>query len=190
MAEDSAQIRRARQGDLAAIVELFADDEAASAPVVSSPATLPPASEASAAGAPPRVPPVAQPPPTLPHASEHVTLGAGQREAFAAIDGDPNNQVYVAEREGKVVGTFQLTFIRQLSYGGCLVAQVESVHVHSSQRSHGIGRVMMEYAIGEARRRGALRIQLTSNVRRTRAHEFYERLGFRASHQGMKLYLR
>jgi len=62
--------------------------------------------------------------------------------------------------------------------------------VCSSQRSHGIGRLMMEFAIQEARRRGALRIQLTSNVRRTRAHEFYERLGFRASHKGMKLYLR
>ncbi len=122
--------------------------------------------------------------------SEHGSLGPGQLHAFAEIDGDPNNQVYVAEREGMIVGTFQLTFIRQLSYGGCLVAQVESVHVHSSQRSHGIGRSLMEFAILEARRRGALRIQLTSNVRRTRAHEFYERLGFRASHKGMKLYLR
>jgi len=186
VADPSAQIRRARQGDLAAIVALFADDEASSPPAAGS---LAPAGEASP-GARPRVDPAVQPPPTLPSASQHGTLGAGQSEAFAAIEGDPNNQVYVAERQGRVVGTFQLTFIRQLSYGGCLVAQVESVHVHSSQRSHGIGRVMMEYAIAEARRRGALRIQLTSNVRRTRAHEFYERLGFRASHKGMKLYLR
>ena len=184
MADDSAQIRRARQGDLAAIVALFADDEA------STPAALAPAGDVGPGAASTRVPPAAQPSSTAPSASEHGSLGAGQLEAFAAIDGDPNNQVYVAEREGKVVGTFQLTFIRQLSYGGCLVAQVESVHVHSTQRSHGIGRVMMEYAIAEARLRGALRIQLTSNVRRTRAHEFYERLGFRASHKGMKLYLR
>jgi GNAT superfamily N-acetyltransferase len=183
VADDSAQIRRARQGDLAAIVALFADDEASTA-------ALAPAGEVGPGAASPRVAPAVQPLPRAPSASEHGSLGAGQLEAFAAIDGDPNNQVYVAEREGKVVGTFQLTFIRQLSYGGCLVAQVESVHVHSTQRSHGIGRVMMEYAIAEARRRGALRIQLTSNVRRTRAHEFYERLGFRASHKGMKLYLR
>jgi GNAT superfamily N-acetyltransferase len=115
--------------------------------------------------------------------------GADQLAAFEAIDGDPNNAVYVAELQGVVLGTFQLTFIRQLSYGGCLVAQVESVHVHSSARGHGIGALMMTFAIEEARRRGALRIQLTSNVSRTRAHEFYERLGFRASHKGMKLYL-
>jgi len=121
--------------------------------------------------------------------STHSLLGAGQLEAFEVIEADPNNSVYVAELEGAVLGTFQLTFIRQLSYGGCLVAQVESVHVHSSARGRGLGALMMTFAIAEARRRGALRIQLTSNLRRTRAHEFYERLGFRASHKGMKLYL-
>jgi GNAT superfamily N-acetyltransferase len=125
-----------------------------------------------------------------PSRAEHVTLTEGQRDAFAAIDPDPNNHVFVAELDGAVLGTFQLTFIRQLSYGGCLVAQVESVHVHSSARSQGIGKRMMEAAIAEARRRGALRIQLTSNLRRTRAHAFYERLGFVASHRGLKLYLR
>lgn len=191
MAEDSAQIRRARPGDLGGIVALFADDEASSfadQPAATSAAAA--SSAPGAAGLQAAAPPPDIPPPYTPPPSEHGRLGPGQVDALAAIDGDPNNQVYVAEREGKVVGTFQLTFIRQLSYGGCLVAQVESVHVHSSQRSHGIGRLMMEFAIVEARRRGALRIQLTSNVRRTRAHEFYERLGFRASHKGMKLYLR
>ena len=120
----------------------------------------------------------------------HVTLGPGQLAAWREIAADPNNAVYVAELAGKVVGTFQLTFIRQLSYGGCLVAQVESVHVHSSARSHGIGAQLMGVAIDEARRRGALRIQLTSNVRRERAHAFYERLGFAATHKGMKLWLK
>jgi GNAT superfamily N-acetyltransferase len=125
-----------------------------------------------------------------PERAAHGTLSEGQLEAFAAIDADLNNHVFVAELDGAVLGTFQLTFIRQLSYGGCLVAQVESVHVHSRARSVGIGARMMEAAIAEARRRDALRIQLTSNVRRTRAHAFYERLGFVASHKGMKLYLR
>lgn len=120
---------------------------------------------------------------------EHVTLGPGQYVAFDAIDAQPDNHVYVAERDGAVVGTFQLTFIRQLSYGGGLVAQIESVHVHSSQRGRGIGEQMMRFAIDLARQYGAFRIQLTSNVRRTRAHRFYERLGFEPSHVGMKQYL-
>lgn len=111
------------------------------------------------------------------------------RRALELIQQDPNNQVYVAEVSGQVVGSLQLTFIRQLSYGGCLVAQLESVHVHSAARSRGVGKVMLEWATAEARRRGALRVQLTSNERRTRAHRFYERHGFRSSHRGMKLYL-
>jgi GNAT superfamily N-acetyltransferase len=118
-----------------------------------------------------------------------VTFGPGQLAAFDAIAEQPDNRVYVAERDGAVVGTFQLTFIRQLSYGGCLVAQIESVHVHSAQRGQRIGEQMMRFAIDLARQRGALRVQLTSNVRRTRAHAFYERLGFQPSHVGMKLWL-
>jgi GNAT superfamily N-acetyltransferase len=121
---------------------------------------------------------------------EHVTLTGAQHAAFEAIAADPNNHVFVAELDGAVVGTFQLTFIQQLSYGGCLVAQVESVHVDSTVRSRGVGKLMLEFARAEAERRGAYRIQLTSNVKRERAHRFYERLGYRATHRGMKLQLR
>jgi GNAT superfamily N-acetyltransferase len=126
---------------------------------------------------------------TGPSASAHVTLSDAHYAAFDAIESDPNNHVFVAESAGVVVGAFQLTFIRQLSYGACLVAQVESVHVHSSARSRGVGRIMMEFARAEAVRRGAYRLQLTSNVRRERAHRFYEGLGYRATHKGMKLQL-
>ncbi len=118
-----------------------------------------------------------------------VTLSDGHQAAFESIQSDPNNQVYVAERAGEVVGTFQLTFIRQLSFGGCLVAQVESVHVATGARSLGVGAHMMGFAKAEAERRGALRLQLTTNLKRERAHRFYERLGFQATHKGMKLYL-
>ena len=110
-------------------------------------------------------------------------------EAFEAIDHDPNNGVYVAEMEGSVVGTFHLTFIRQVSNRGRLIAQVESVAVAKSARSRGAGTAMMKWAIDEAERRGCLRVQLTTNVARVDAHRFYERLGFETTHKGMKLYL-
>jgi GNAT superfamily N-acetyltransferase len=48
---------------------------------------------------------------------------------------------------------------------------------------------MMGWAIGEARRRGCGLVQLTTDKARPDAHRFYERLGFVASHQGMKLRL-
>lgn len=114
---------------------------------------------------------------------------AAHHAALDAIQADPSNQLYVADVDGRVVGTFQLTFIRQLTYGGCLVAQVESVFVDPDCRSSGVGASMMHFARAEAERRGALRLQLTSNVQRERAHRFYERLGYQATHMGMKLYL-
>jgi GNAT superfamily N-acetyltransferase len=121
--------------------------------------------------------------------ANRVSLAEQHHAAFDEIAADPNNHVFVADLDARVVGTFQLTFIRQLTYGGCLVAQVESVFVDPAVRSRGVGRSMMEFARAEAERRGALRLQLTSNVQRERAHQFYERLGYRATHKGMKLYL-
>jgi GNAT superfamily N-acetyltransferase len=110
-------------------------------------------------------------------------------EALAEIGSDFNNLLMVAEVAGQVVGTFQLTMVRHLAWQGSRVAYVESVFVDPSARSTGVGTEMMKWAIGEAKRRECFRIQLTSNKRRSRAHDFYGRLGFAASHEGMKLVL-
>jgi GNAT superfamily N-acetyltransferase len=110
-------------------------------------------------------------------------------EAFDAIAADPSCRLYVAELGGRVVGTFQLTWLRHLSYGGRPTALVEAVHVAPEQRGRGIGEVMMRHAIDEARRQGCHRIQLTSNKARKDAHRFYERLGFAATHEGIRLSL-
>jgi GNAT superfamily N-acetyltransferase len=110
-------------------------------------------------------------------------------DAFAAMRADPNNALLVAEVAGRVAGAFQLTIIQQVSHRGGRVAQLESVIVDPAMRSQGVGEAMMRWAIDEARRRGCFRVQLTSNKVRTRAHAFYERLGFVPSHVGMKLVL-
>lgn len=116
-------------------------------------------------------------------------LDPGYASALAAIAQDPNNMLLVAELENRVVGVFQLTIIQHVAYRGGRVAQVENVLVDPSVRGRGVGEAMMRWAIDEARRRGCFRVQLTSNKRRARAHRFYERLGFVASHEGMKLRL-
>ena len=109
--------------------------------------------------------------------------------AFAEIDADPRSLLMVAELEGAVVGTFQLTFLRYMAFQGGLTAQIESVHVDARRRSRGIGGVMLAWAIAESRRRGCHRLQLTSHKDRADAHRFYRRLGFEQSHEGMKLSL-
>ena len=110
--------------------------------------------------------------------------------AFAAIEADPNSDIIVACLDGVVVGMLQLTFIPGISRMGAWRALIESVRVASSQRSAGIGSRLMKWAIERARERGCLMVQLTTDKSRQDAKRFYERLGFIASHEGMKLSLR
>jgi len=109
--------------------------------------------------------------------------------AFEAIDRDPHVELTVAEDGGRVVGCFQLTFLDYLSYRGSRAALVENVHVAAASRNRGVGRAMMERAIARAREEGCSRVSLTTNKARKDARRFYERLGFRATHVGMKLAL-
>jgi len=110
-------------------------------------------------------------------------------DALRSMTGDPNNALLVADVDGRVAGVFQLTIIQHVANTGAKIAQIENVVVHPELRGRGIGEKMMRWAIDEARRRGCFRIQLTTNKIRKRAHAFYERLGFVASHEGMKLLL-
>jgi GNAT superfamily N-acetyltransferase len=106
--------------------------------------------------------------------------------AFTAIAASPDNELYVAEADGRVVGTFQLTFIPNLTGRGALRVKVESVKVSALLRSRGIGARMMAFAEAAARSRGARMLELTSNRTRQDAHRFYERLGYERSHVGFK----
>ncbi|GAB2768170.1 GNAT family N-acetyltransferase [Amycolatopsis magusensis] len=109
--------------------------------------------------------------------------------AFDAIDADPNQTLVVADEDGSAVGTLQLTVIPGMARTGSARGQIEGVRVHSSQRGTGLGTTLLEWAIEEARSRGCVLVQLTSDARRTDAHRFYERLGFAATHTGFKLQL-
>ena len=144
-----AVVRLAEEGDLPAILDIYAQDELSTSP------------------RPTDLGPIA--------------------EAFDAIASDPKAFLYVATRDGLVVGTFQMNVLRHLTHGGRPVAQIESVAVSRDSRGQGIGAEMMRSALAEARRLGCIRAQLTSQKRRGRAHAFYEALGFERSHEGMKL---
>ena len=110
-------------------------------------------------------------------------------DAFAKIDADPNQLLLVGELDGALVATLQLTFLQYLMHRGRPIGLVEAVRVSRPLRNRKIGERLMEAAIDEAKRRGCARVQLTTNKKRFDAHRFYERLGFEASHQGMKLLL-
>ncbi|MCZ7417637.1 MULTISPECIES: GNAT family N-acetyltransferase [unclassified Streptomyces] len=111
------------------------------------------------------------------------------RTAFAAIAADPQQHLVVAERNGRTVGTLQLTVIPGLSRQGASRALIEAVRVHADERGSGLGSDLIRWAVQESRRLGCLLVQLTSDASRTDAHRFYDRLGFTASHVGFKLAL-
>ncbi len=110
--------------------------------------------------------------------------------AFEQIERDSNHELIVAELNGDVIGTLQLMFLPSLSFQGGLRAQVESVRVDKLYQGQGIGSDMMQWAIERAQGRGAHVVQLTTHQSRADAHRFYERLGFKGTHLGMKLSLR
>jgi GNAT superfamily N-acetyltransferase len=147
---DEIIMRRARGGDVPAIVALLADD--ALGRTRESPDDLEP-----------------------------------YRAAFAEIDGDPQHVLVVAEREGRVIGTAQLTFLPGLSRRAATRAQIEGVRIGGAARGTGLGSMLIEWCVERARERGCAMVQLTSDASRTDAHRFYERLGFRPTHVGFKL---
>jgi ribosomal protein S18 acetylase RimI-like enzyme len=116
-------------------------------------------------------------------------LAAYQR-AFRAIDADPAHLLLVAQAGPEIAGTLQLSFLPGLARRGALRAQLEAVRVSAAFRGRGLGAAMVAWCIDEARRRDCALIQLTSDKSRVAAHRFYTRLGFTASHEGMKLALR
>ncbi|GHA23102.1 GNAT family acetyltransferase [Streptomyces tauricus] len=109
--------------------------------------------------------------------------------ALERLSKDPNQHVVVAVREGRVVGTLQLTIVPGLSRKGATRSIIEAVRVHADERGSGLGTRFIEWAVDRSRSEGCQLVQLTSDATRTDAHRFYERLGFTASHVGFKLQL-
>lgn len=110
--------------------------------------------------------------------------------AFENINSDHNQELIIVENEEKeVIGTLQLSFIQYLTYQGGIRAQIEAVRIRKDQRGTGLGTKMFEWAIERAKERQAHLLQLTTDKKRPEALSFYKKLGFKDSHEGMKLHL-
>lgn len=121
-------------------------------------------------------------------------LGAGREgrdlapyhAAFDAMRAEPGNLLLVGEIDGRVMATYQLTLISGLSRSAARRAQIEAVRVAADLRGQGAGAALMADAEARARAAGCALIQFTSDKARPRAHAFYARLGYVASHEGFK----
>ena len=97
---------------------------------------------------------------------------------FERMQSYPNYIIYVTVAEGKVIGTFSLLIMDNLAHLGAPSGIVEDVVVHSSWRGQGIGKQMMQFAMQQCQKAGCYKMALSSNLRRDRAHKFYDQLGF------------
>ena len=110
-------------------------------------------------------------------------------QAFENIDADPNQNLMVVENENsEIVGTLQLTFIQYLTYQGGIRAQIEAVRIRKDHRGLGLGKQLFQWAIEKAKAYNAHVLQLTTDKQRPKAVKFYEELGFKATHEGMKMH--
>ncbi len=110
-------------------------------------------------------------------------------KAFNKIESDPNQYLMVVENGDEIIGTCHLTIMPSLSFIGSTRMQIEAVRVAGRYRGQKIGSWMFDQAISYAKEHDVSIIQLTTNKKRPKAKHFYEKLGFEASHEGMKLYL-
>lgn len=109
--------------------------------------------------------------------------------AFHAITSDPNNELIVACQENEIIGVQQITFTPYITHQGGWRATIEGVRTASSVRGKGVGTELIQWAIKRAKDRGCHLVQLTTDKKRPNALRFYERLGFKATHEGLKLKL-
>ena len=121
----------------------------------------------------------------LVHELDHCYL-----DAFYKIDIDSNQYLMVVEINLKIIATCHLTIIPSLTFLGSTRMQIEAVRVSEKYRGQKIGQWMINSAIDYGKSKGASIIQLTTNKKRIDAKRFYEHLGFEATHEGMKLYLK
>ena len=110
-------------------------------------------------------------------------------QAFQAITADPNNELLVACRGDEVIGVQQITFTPYITHQGGWRATIEGVRTSSSERGKGLGTELIRFGIQRAKERGCHVVQLTTDKKREDALRFYESLGFKASHEGLKMHL-
>jgi GNAT superfamily N-acetyltransferase len=90
----------------------------------------------------------------------------------------PDYTLYVVIAGETIVGTFALLVMDNLGHLGAPSGVVEDVVVAPDQQGNGVGKAMMRFAVDRCREKGCYKLMLSSNLKRARAHAFYEQIGF------------
>ena len=99
------------------------------------------------------------------------------KQSFNKIKNYPDCTIYVAEENGKMIGTFLLLILDTMAHGKPS-AVIEDVAVVKEYQGKGIGKLMMKFAVEKCNEKGCYKAALSSQFKREAAHKFYESLGF------------
>ena len=109
----------------------------------------------------------------------HVLKIEEAKTIFNRMSQYPDYDVYVAEINNKIVGTFALAIMDNLAHMGSKSGLIEDVVVSLKCQGQGIGKHMMKYAIELCRKKSCYKVSLSSNIKRENSHKFYEGIGFK-----------
>jgi GNAT superfamily N-acetyltransferase len=98
-------------------------------------------------------------------------------ERIATLHDDPRHYLLLAEIDGHACGLIASHTRYSLTHGADLT-RITALVVAPSCHRQGIGRQLLREVERRARRDGVSRIEVTSNVRRAQAHEFYRSCGY------------
>ncbi|MDZ8079199.1 MAG: GNAT family N-acetyltransferase [Nostoc sp. DcaGUA01] len=100
-------------------------------------------------------------------------------EIWNAIAQVPNYYIYLAFQNQEPVGTFSLLYVPTMMHRGYhKFAVLDAVTVIPTVRGQGVGTQMMKAALKLSAEAGCYKVTLSSNLKRHRAHQFYQALGF------------
>lgn len=122
-----------------------------------------------------------------PYSGEKALTNVEAENLFTRILLDPNQQILVAQDYGKVVGTLVVAILPNLAHGGAHYAVVENVVVDEEYRGEGVGTALVREAVERARKVGAYKLALCSNLQREESHAFYRSLGMEQTHAGFEV---
>lgn len=99
------------------------------------------------------------------------------KDSFLSALKKPENHIYVAEEDGKLIGfvTFSIrTVIRYVKP----IAELDELYIAPSARKQGLGSKLVQTVIDAAAEKGCHRLFIESHYKHEAAHKLYEKMGF------------
>jgi GNAT superfamily N-acetyltransferase len=137
--------------------------------------------------------------PQLLHLYDHLRGGLGyvkrkpmamtprHKKALSDMIKNRRSQVLVMVSRGQLVATCTLYILDRIYWQGKPWGILDSIVVAEEAQGQGAGSKLIRHAIKLCKAAGCSQLNLTSNTQRTRAHLFYESLGFERTYVGFKM---